>query len=166
MGRPAPAPRGQRAERTATIEVLEALAIIIDLPTINSEGEMIEIMEDRVAEGEVVRMATPPEVVKMAGTAALAAGGAPTVTRGAPPAEGAAATTATPDQAAHLAATTLNTSLAAVIATRLTTHAPATPKMTGTAAFPPKNGEGGTNSLALMPRLTLRPGCGANCQVL
>ena len=75
MGRPVPAPRGQRAERTATIEVLEALAITIDLTTINSVGETIETMEDRVAEGEVVKMATPPEAAKMAGPAALAAGG-------------------------------------------------------------------------------------------
>ena len=160
MGRPIPAPRA------ITIEALVAPAIIIGHLTTISEGEMTEIMEDRVVVGEVAKMATPPEAAKMAGTAALAAGGAPTVTRGAPPAEGAAAATATPDQAAHLAATTLITSLAAVIATRRTTHAPATPKMTGTAAFPPKNGEGGTNSLALMPRLILRPGCGANCQVL
>ena len=166
MGRPAPAPRGQRAERTTTIEVLEALAIIIDQPTVNSEGEMIEIMEDRVAEGEVVKMATPPEAAKMAGTAALAAGGAPTVTRGAPPARGAAAAAATPGQAAHLAAITPNISLAAVTATCPTTHVPATPKTTGTAAFPPRNVEGGTKSLALTPRLPLRPGCGANNQVL
>ena len=166
MGRPAPAPRGQRAERTATIEVLEALATIIDPPTINSEGEMIEIMEDRVAEGEVAKMATPPEAAKMAGTAALAAGGAPTVTRGAPPAEGAAVTTATPVPAAHLAATTPNTGPAMVTATCPTTPAPATSKMTGTAAFPPKNGEGGIKSLALKPKLILQPGCGAKYQVL
>merc|ERR1711978_309840 len=148
MGRHVPAPRGRRAERATTIEALEALANITDHLTINSEGEMTETMEDRVVVGEVAKMATPPEAAKMAGTAALAAGGAPTVTRGAPPAGGAAVTTATPVPAAHLAATTPNTGLAAVTATCPTTPAPATSKMTGTAAFPPKNGEGGINSLA------------------
>ena len=166
MGRPIPAPRGRRAERATTIEALEALANTTDHLTIISEGEMTGTMEDRVVVGEVAKMATPPEAAKMAGTAALAAGGAPTVTRGAPPAEGAAVTTATPVPAAHLAATTLNTGLAMVTATCPTTPAPATSKMTGTAAFPPKNGEGGINSLALKPKLTLQPGCGAKYQVL
>ena len=127
---------------------------------------MTETMEDRVVVGEVAKMATPPEAAKMAGTAALAAGGAPNTTRGAPPAGGAAVTTATPVPAAHLAATTLNTGLAMVTATCPTTPAPATSKMTGTAAFPLKNGGGGINSLALKPKLTLQLGCGANHQVL
>ena len=160
MGRPIPAPRA------ITIEALEAPANIIGHLTTISEGEMTEIMEDRVVVGEVAKMATPPEAAKMAGTAALAAGGAPTTTRGAPPAGGAAVTTATPVPAAHLAATTLNTGLATVTATCPTTPAPATSKMTGTAAFPPKNGEGGINSLALKPKLTLQLGCGAKYQVL
>ena len=166
MGRPVPAPRGQRAERATTIEALEALANTTDHLTIISEGEMTEIMEDRVVVGEVAKMATPPEAAKMAGTAALAAGGAPTTTRGAPPAGGAAVTTATPDPAAHLAATTPNTGLATVPATCPTMSVPATSMTTGTAASPPKNGGGGTNSLALKPKLTLQLGCGANHQVL
>ena len=166
MGRPIPAPRGRRAERATTIEALEALANIIGRLTIISEGEMTEIMEDRVVVGEVAKMATPPEAAKMAGTAALAAGGAPNTTRGAPPAGGAAVTTATPAPAAHLAATTPNTGLATVPATCPTTSVPATSMTTGTAASPPKNGRGGTNSLALKPKLTLQLGCGANHQVL
>ena len=166
MGRPIPAPRGPRAERAITIEALEALANTTDHLTIISEGEMTGIMEDRVVEGEVVKTATPPEAAKMAGTAALAAGGAPTTTRGAPPAGGAAVTTATPDPAAHLAATTPNTGLATVPATCPTTSVPATSMTTGTAASPPKKGFGGTNSLALKPKLTLQLGCGANHQVL
>merc|ERR1711978_279798 len=153
VGRPVPAPRGQRAERATTIEALEALAIITDHPTINSEGEMIETMEDRVVVGEVAKMATPPEAAKMAGTAAPAAGGA-------------AVTTATPAPAAHLAATTPNTGLATVPATCPTMSVPATSMTTGTAASPPKKGLGGTNSLALKPKLTLQLGCGANHQVL
>ena len=166
MGRPIPAPRGRRAERATTIEALEALANIIGRLTIISEGEMTEIMEDRVVVGEVAKMATPPEAAKMAGTAALAAGGAPNTTRGAPPAGGAAVTTATPAPAAHLAATTPNTGLATVPATCPTMSVPATSMTTGTAASPPKNGGGGTNSLALKPKLTLQLGCGANHQVL
>ena len=166
MGRPIPAPRGRRAERATTIEALEALANTTDHLTIISEGEMTGIMEDRVVVGEVAKMATPPEAAKMAGTAALAAGGAPTTTRGAPPAGGAAVTTATPAPAAHLAATTPNTGLETVPATCPTTSVPATSMTTGTAASPPKNGLGGTNSLALKPKLTLQLGCGAKHQVL
>ena len=77
MGRPIPAPRGRRAERATTIEALEALANIIGRLTIISEGEMTETMEDRVVVGEVAKKATPPEAAKMAGTAALVAGGGP-----------------------------------------------------------------------------------------
>ena len=160
MGRPIPAPRA------ITIEALEAPANIIGHLTTISEGEMTEIMEDRVVVGEVAKKATPPEAAKMAGTAALAAGGAPNTTRGAPPAGGAAVTTATPAPAAHLAATTPNTGLATVPATCPTMSVPATSMTTGTAASPPKNGRGGTNLLALKPKLTLQLGCGANHQVL
>ena len=78
VGPPAPPdPKAERANAIWTLGAPDNNTADPRTTTNNGVGKEIGNKEDRAAEGEVAKMATPLEVAKMAGTVALVAGGLP-----------------------------------------------------------------------------------------